>query len=271
MVQKKGYKLIIFILVFFVIIVPSVSAIDTLPSSVEIPSIKLPTDQSKMSVQPSVISNVPPLPVAPQLSIQKPSIVTAPAETLFSESSSPNMANLNIVNDTFDSVSEPPVGWKFRGNLANTGEYDDGGIKPNGKLKWKTDVRVVSSSPVISNGVLYIGTRKQIHAMDMKTGNIIWVTSITSVGGSVCTPAISNGVVYFGTDTGEKFYALDAKSGDIIWERDMYAYVDSKPTVYEGFVYFGTRDKKLYCLNAKTGDIRWVFSTGGDVYSCPAI
>ena len=135
MVLKKGQKYLIYILAVFLIIVPSVSAIDTLPSSVEIPSIKLPTDHSKMSVQPSIISNAPPLPVATQLTIQKPSIVTAPVNPILSESSSPNMTDLNIMNDTFDSVSEPSVGWKFRGNLANTGEYDDGGIRPNGKKR----------------------------------------------------------------------------------------------------------------------------------------
>ena len=109
--------------------------------------------------------------------------MTAPVNPILSESSSLDVTDLTIETDTVDSASEPPVGWKFRGNLANTGEYDDGGIRPNGKLKWKTDLDQWGTiSPAIYEGIIYFGGddigNSYMTALDLNSGKFYGISKV---------------------------------------------------------------------------------------------
>lgn len=45
----------------------------------------------------------------------------------------------------------------------------------------------------------------------------------------------------------------------------------SQPAVKDGFLYFGSDDKKIYSLDSKTGKLIWEYQTGGIVSSQPVI
>jgi len=64
----------------------------------------------------------------------------------------------------------------FRGNPEHTGVYDDGGIVPTNTELWRFKTECgVTSSPAVSNGVVYVGSYdKNLYALDSVTGKEKW-------------------------------------------------------------------------------------------------
>lgn len=76
-----------------------------------------------------------------------------------------------------------------------------------------------SSSPFVSNGLVYIGRREDnISAIDTKTGIGRWRYTPNDIFPD-SSPVIANGVVYIGNSnyTKPKLYAIDALKGILIW------------------------------------------------------
>jgi len=55
------------------------------------------------------------------------------------------------------------------------------------------------------------------------------------------------------------------------WTYTTGGFVFSSPAVVDGKVYVGSRDNKVYCLNALTGTQAWNYTTGNWVHSSPAV
>ena len=166
----------------------------------------------------------------------------------------------NIYNFVVTSIKTP--GWKFRANLNNTGEYDDGGIKPNGEKLWEFGTGAeVYSSPAVADGVVYIGSRDgKVYALSVKTGKEIWKYS---TGNSVeSSPAVADGVIYIGSRDG-KVYAISATTGYKLWDYPTSNHVLSSPAVSDGVVYISSMNGEVYALSAITGAKLWNFATGG--------
>ncbi len=58
---------------------------------------------------------------------------------------------------------------------------------------------------------------------------------------------------------------------ELLWEFDTGGTVESSPTVVGGLLYCGTFADHLLCLDAESGEERYRFSTGGAVFSSPAV
>jgi outer membrane protein assembly factor BamB len=182
----------------------------------------------------------------------------------------------------------------FRGNLAHTGVYAGAGVpKLNGvKWKFKTGGRVISS-PVIANGMAYVGsTDKNLYAVDLESGAQKWKFATGS--SVVSSPAVSGNSVYFGSYDGFS-YAVDAATGMLQWKfetagekrfaakhlhgleppaetmPDPWDFFLSSPAVWNGAVYFGSGDGNIYALDGTSGKLKWKFHTGDVVHSSPAI
>jgi hypothetical protein len=86
----------------------------------------------------------------------------------------------------------------FRGNLQRTGKYPSPAPREFNELVWQFETdSSVSSSPAISEGVVYFGSNDHhLYAVDVETGEQLWQFETDR---SVSTPAISEGVVYFGS------------------------------------------------------------------------
>ena len=66
-------------------------------------------------------------------------------------------------------------------------------------------------------------------------------------------------------------YALNASTGAKLWSYTTGGPVYSSPAVANGVVYVGSDDNNVYALNAATGAKLWSYSTGGYVHSSPAV
>ena len=134
-----------------------------------------------------------------------------------------------------------------------------------GTLLWSYETSDdVFSSPAVSGGVVYVGSRDNgLYALDASTGDLLWRYE---TGGNVyleSSPAVSGGVVYVGSRD-NRLYALDASTGDLLWRYETGGSVVSSPAVSGGVVYVGSREAYLYALDASTGDLLWRYETGGE-------
>jgi outer membrane protein assembly factor BamB len=194
----------------------------------------------------------------------------------------------------------------FMANPAHTGISGDTSIgtadAPNLTEAWRANLGafsqdVISSSPVVSNGVVYVGTSDgRVMAFDAdagtncsgsapKTCTPLWASPSTTQA-ITATPAVVNGVVYVGTQFGfvEGFDAAGnngcggaPKICFPIWESVQVGAIKSWPVVTGGKVYIGSDDTDLYAFNAAGSGctnncpIVSAYRTNGDVVSSPAV
>jgi len=88
------------------------------------------------------------------------------------------------------------------------------------------------------------------------------------------SPTVHNNVVFIGADDGASMggvYALNGTTGEQIWNYTTGGDVFSSPAVVYDRVYFGSYDRKLYCLDETNGNRLWSFQTGDVIYSSPCV
>ena len=138
-----------------------------------------------------------------------------------------------------------------------------------GELKWKYKTGEVPTSPAISGGFVYAGSKDEyVYALDAVTGELKW--KYKTGGGVFSSPIVFGDVVYFGSSD-DYIYALYAKTGELKWKYKTGGDVSSSPAISDGFVYVGSRDEYVYALDAETGELKWLYKTGDSVYSSPAV
>ncbi len=84
-----------------------------------------------------------------------------------------------------------------QGNLSRNGQYPHEGVATNAAVKWTAPVGGASkSSPVVVDGVVYVGGADGFYALNSTTGTQLWKIAIAEgVDSSAC---VVDGVVYFG-------------------------------------------------------------------------
>jgi len=141
-------------------------------------------------------------------------------------------------------------------------------LKPPLHLKWSYPaVGVVSGSPVVSNGSVYlVAGDGRISVLDASTGSI----KSSYLGGIFrSAPAVDNGVVYAGADDG-RIYALDAATLATKWTYQTGSAFRWSPVVSGGLVYAASGNK-LYAITAITGTLSWSYDVGSLALSVPAV
>jgi outer membrane protein assembly factor BamB len=144
-----------------------------------------------------------------------------------------------------------------------------------GKIRWRQRIGPTETSPLIVNGVVYVGDwRGRIYALDATTGRLWWTFQGEGrIKGGI---AHSGNRLYVGTYDGY-VYALGAKSGKMIWRTRSQDRLGgrgqfySTPAIAYGRVYIGSTDGKVYSFGAASGKLRWSQGTGGYVYASPAV
>ncbi len=127
----------------------------------------------------------------------------------------------------------------------------------------------VSSSPAVTNGVVYVGSDdNHLYAVEVDSGQELWSYATGSRVRS--SPAVADGVVYVGSNDNH-LYAIEADSGRELWSHETGGRVHSSPAVAEGVVYVGSWDNHLYAVEAESGRELWSYETGGPVHSSPAV
>lgn len=145
----------------------------------------------------------------------------------------------------------------------------------NGQLIWKSVVNTFhSSTPVVSNDMLYAAGRDGIYALDLRSGIQKWRFPLPLVSNFeiLPSPMVVNGTLYMGAWDGF-VYALNATSGNQVWKTASTTgkAFHSNPTLTAGTVYIGCEDSSIYSINALTGAVNWKFFTGGSVYKNPLV
>ena len=161
-------------------------------------------------------------------------------------------------------------GWEsFRGNDKNTGSVSQPIDIPN-KLLWSFDTKKpLKSSPVIAQGVLFIGSLdKRLYFVDAFTGENLGSRKIsTSISSSAC---VGDSLLYFAQDKGdETFFALNLLTGDLLWKKKL-GDISSSPQIYQEKIFIGTNSGLLLAFNRFSGEKIWEFKTEDVVISTPA-
>jgi outer membrane protein assembly factor BamB len=172
-----------------------------------------------------------------------------------------------------------------------------------GRELWRYPTGRSEPSPVIRNGVAYLGaTNGNVYALDLDRRRARWIfhggVKITS------SPALVGRRLYFGDYAGRVFAlnartgrvvwrgsagsrvygtvavaggrvfapsvfsgmsALSARNGRLLWRVPVGVYLYSSPAFFRGRVYFGTYAGLVYCVSASSGRILWRRPTGGPV------
>ncbi len=142
----------------------------------------------------------------------------------------------------------------FMYDLGFSGMSPDKSLAPPLELLWKFKTGgPLYASPVIANGILYIGsTDGKLYALDAKQWGIKWVFD---AGDAIrYSAAVLGNRVYFSARN-NKVYALDAKTGEKLWEFKSKNWMDAPPIVVDNKVYVGAFPSKIYVLNARTGSL----------------
>jgi parallel beta-helix repeat protein len=158
----------------------------------------------------------------------------------------------------------------FHHDISHTGYTASEGPSSN-TLLWSYETGgAISSSPCVSNGLVYIGsTDGSLYCFNANNGEKIW-SYPTGASISVSSPAVSGDRIYFGSRD-NYVYCLDSDSGALIWKYKTGGIVYSSPTIHGGFVYIGSYNGLLYCLDASNGELVWSFNAGTIVGSSPTI
>ncbi len=137
----------------------------------------------------------------------------------------------------------------------------------------------VTSAPVVSGGVVYIGLGDGLYAFNAYTGSQIWRYQNTAE--NPADPAfyqccVSGGVVYAGSYDGQ-LYALNANTGAKIWsyqtsggagyESQYAGDVSQAPCVVGSVVYFAADNGYAYALNTANGNQIWSSQVPGSYVS----
>ena len=143
----------------------------------------------------------------------------------------------------------------FMHDLQLSGKSPDQKIKPPLSMLWQFKMGgPITASPVVANGILYIGSADgKLYALNAKEWEIKWVFN---AGSAIrYSAAIWGGRIYFSTRD-NKFYALNAETGDVLWEFKSKGWMDSPPVVFNRTVYTGAFPTRIYMLDAITGKLK---------------
>ncbi len=140
---------------------------------------------------------------------------------------------------------------------------------------------------------VYSGNSFSFHALDRRTGNIVWQQerdfifnhyNDAEIGAVLfrntelldfLAPAIwKNSVIFTAGDCAAR--AFDSRSGILRWEKVFDTPVASAPTIAGDRVYFGllgddVNSSKLVCVSAQDGKLLWEMETEGALLSAPVI
>ncbi len=145
----------------------------------------------------------------------------------------------------------------------------------SGAEKWTFKTQEGSTSPTVSNDIVYIGDRRPsafFYAFDANTGQKKWERNGLEQGRYDTSPTISDNYVY--TVTWNNIIALDEKTGTTKWVYKIpgaFA-MTSSPSVVNDILYVGgDQANKFYALNATTGDIIWTYASKYTCSSSPTV
>lgn len=148
---------------------------------------------------------------------------------------------------------------------------DDGNVYAldavSGEFRWNYSMGGMcnQSSPVLHNGVLFIGSRdKYLHAINANDGSPKWMFTDSVCSMEMSTPFVSDGKVFIGSwysvdnfNQPGSLYAVDEETGDLVWKSMNLLGVGASPVVGEDVLFISPDDGNFYALDPTTGTFIW--------------
>ena len=123
-----------------------------------------------------------------------------------------------------------------------------------GATVWTAHLGQVWSSPVVTNGIVYVGlVGDRLVALNAATGATVWTAFTTGI--VEASPTIANGNVYVGSNDGT-LYAFNAATGATVWTKSVGTFGKSAAFA-GGLIYVVADDGAIHALNAATGSPVW--------------
>ncbi len=125
-----------------------------------------------------------------------------------------------------------------------------------GRVLWQRQVSDkklfpdVAAGPVVSGGVVYVGTRDNIAALDSALGEMIWTRPFGAVGGL----AVMGDNLIFGT-TGGAVGAMKRIGAELAWTTQLDGGAPTGPVVAGDRIVVGASQGSLFSLDGATGKI----------------
>ncbi len=132
--------------------------------------------------------------------------------------------------------------------------------KQTGKTRWKTPRKQRQagySSPVVSDGRIFVSGHETIKAYDLASGRELWaINGMTTY--VVPTPVVAKDLMY-ATSSGPGGSALLAlrRDGSIAWRADRAASYVASPVVVGEWLFTVKDNGVMSCVRATTGEVTW--------------
>lgn len=115
------------------------------------------------------------------------------------------------------------------------------------------------SSPVVSEGIVYLSAGKELYALDASSGAVRWEYALDDW--VLSSPAVGDGKVFI--SDGKVLSAVDRRTGKLAWKRPAAFSIYFAPVVSEGMVYL--RDgEKIAALSTLEGNPVWSAVVGAE-------
>jgi len=124
----------------------------------------------------------------------------------------------------------------------------------------------VCSTPIVHDGLIYVGTRHHgVYCLNQE-GMIVWQKDFS---GASYISNIDNNLLIVSAE--KTVYALNASNGNIAWMMQTDGVITSRPYQDESLVFAGSWDTKLYALYQDSGEVKWAVETGWGVETTPVV
>jgi len=139
----------------------------------------------------------------------------------------------------------------------------------DGSVRWAKDAGGVASSPVITDGLLFVGGLDGIfRCFEAAYGTVKWKVDTGSPIRS--SPCVLNDLVFCANSSGEVI-AFSIFTGDVRWRYATGNAVFAGLTAADGKLFVGSRDSSLHILNSATGKVERKIPVGNKILSAPAV
>ncbi|MBD3184716.1 PQQ-binding-like beta-propeller repeat protein [Candidatus Poribacteria bacterium] len=176
----------------------------------------------------------------------------------------------NVISNS--TITELSSEWPmFMRDISYSGNSPDKILHPPLSVAWKFKTGgPISSSPIIANNTIYIGSENNIlYALDAAKWGVKW--KFKASGRIIVAPTFDEGKIFF-SSTDSKIYALDASNGSKIWDYQVEGWINSPMVVYRQRLYAGSYRNKIHIINSNNGDgisvERSSVKIGGTTYIC---
>ena len=160
----------------------------------------------------------------------------------------------------FTDDSDIGAGMAVRGNICVYSRTDGHIIARDirdGRVLWtfRTGGKVFSTPVIRGNRVVCPSTDGHIRCLHLKDGSLLW--DYPTGKPIVASPVIGGNQVFTGSSEGV-FRANRLKDGKLVWQYDsILNFVETRPLLYRGAVYFGSWGNSFYALDQKEGTLLW--------------